>query len=150
VKPQTIPKFLFFLLAIVGSIGVYLLASGLRLIASEFTAFMSYFISIAAALAMLAYATLVFYVALFGAPSDPLRGLFNAPLVTVGLPTAIVASMALVTLLPLTTSSNEPLEIDGLSLKIKGPAAQIVLWAMCFIVILGGMVAAAALGPRKP
>jgi hypothetical protein len=142
-------KFLFFLLAVVGLIGVSLLASCLKPITSNFTVFMSYFISIAAVLGMLVYTTLVFYVALFGAQSTQLMGLLGAPLVSVGLPVAVVASLALVTLLPLTTTSNEPLEIVGLSLKIKGPAAQIVLWAMCFVVIIGGMVAAAALGPKK-
>jgi hypothetical protein len=59
-------------------------------------------------------------------------------------PVAAVASLALVTLLPLTTSSSEPLKLKGLTVEVEGPAAQIILWVMCFIAI----VAAAAIGPK--
>jgi hypothetical protein len=115
----------------------------------NFTKFMTCFVSIAAVLGMLVYMALVLYIAVFGAQTEQLKGILSAPLVNVGLPVAVVASLALVALLPLTTTSTEPLEIEGLGLTIKGPAAQIVLWAMCFVVIIGGMVAVSALSSKE-
>jgi hypothetical protein len=138
----------FFGSVVVVLLVVYRAANKLTAAGADFTKFMTCFISIAAVLGMLGYMIFVLYVGLFGATNDQAKGLLGAPLVNVGLPVAVVASLALVTLLPLTTTSNEPLEFKGLGLEIKGPAAQIVLWAMCFIVIVGGMVAVATLGPK--
>jgi hypothetical protein len=86
--------------------------------------------------------------------------LLVSPLLSVGVPISVVASLALVTLLPIvslststppTPSASPTLSIEGLGFKLVGPAAQIVLWAMCFILILGGSVAAkAAERPRPP
>jgi hypothetical protein len=139
---------LFIGLVVAALLVVYGAANKLNPAKTDFTRFMTCFISIVAVLGMLVYMTLVLYITLFRAEQESLKGILSAPLLNVGLPVAVVASLALVTLLPLTTASNEPLELKGLGLEIKGPAAQIVLWAMCFVVIMGGMVAAAALSPK--
>jgi cytochrome bd-type quinol oxidase subunit 2 len=54
---------------------------------------------------------------------------------TLGLPLAALGSLALVIVLPAT--SSEKLKFEGLSFKLEGPAVQIVLWVVCFFAIEG-------------
>jgi amino acid transporter len=49
---------------------------------------------------------------------------------TLGLPLAALGSLALVIVLPAT--SSEKLKFEGLSFKLEGPAVQIVLWVVFF------------------
>jgi hypothetical protein len=121
-------------------------ANRLKPITNSFSSFMTVLITILAALGMLVYMAVVFYFALFNSRipgQDPSSGIFAMPLVTIGVPAAMVASLALVTVLPLTMAATEPLSLKGLGIEIKGPAAQIVLWALCFVVIIAGIAALA-------
>ena len=147
---RILQKICFFALIILGLFGSYYEANRLKAIETDFQTFMGYFISILTVVGMLIYMVIVLYLGLFagGFAGQTNSGFLSAPLVFVGVPVAAVASLALVTLLPLTTSSSEPLKLKGLSVEVEGPAAQIILWVMCFIAIIAGIVAAAAIGPK--
>jgi hypothetical protein len=121
-------------------------ANHLKPIKNSFPDFMTVLITILAALGMLIYMAVLFYFEVFNGRipgQDPSSGIFAKPLVSIGVPSAMVASLALVTVLPLTIGATEPLSLKGLGIEIKGPAAQIVLWALCFVVIIVGIAALA-------
>jgi hypothetical protein len=55
---------------------------------------------------------------------------------TVGLPSAALASLCLVMFLEQTSG---PIEFEGLGLKFKGASGPVVLWAFCFLAIVGAI-----------
>ena len=61
---------------------------------------------------------------------DLLIGKFQ---VVVGLPAAAVAAFVIVTFLQQTAG---PIEFEGFGFKFRGAAGQVVLWIICFLVIV--------------
>jgi hypothetical protein len=56
---------------------------------------------------------------------------------TLGLPIAALGSLALVVVLP--TTSTQTLKFKGLSFDLEGPAVQALFWVVCFLSIIGSI-----------
>lgn len=54
----------------------------------------------------------------------------------IGLPFAFVAAFIVVSLF---RQNEQPLEVEGLGFKLKGAAGEVVLWVLCFMVIVGAI-----------
>lgn len=60
----------------------------------------------------------------------------NSPFHSFGVPFSAMAAFGIVSLLDFAKSANEKLEFIAFNLQFKGPATPVILWALCFVVLV--------------
>jgi len=83
------------------------------------------------------YLCFVTYNLVWNWDGEAARAIRDYGLWTLGLPIAALGSLALVIVLP--TTSTQTLKFKGLSFDLEGPAVQALFWVVCFLSIIGSI-----------